>query len=169
MRLSPLQSHAANWMNPGSMMFQKQLRIKSALTAWFHMKLLIWWVKDSWILAICRLQPTACMQNRFSHVWLFETPQTVACQAPLSLGFSRQGYWTGLPFPPLGDLSDPGIEPVSYISCVGRCILYHYLGSPGFNLVQNTKQSKGRTVVVHGWGGCASVVWRGCSGLLTGC
>ena len=45
-----------------------------------------------------------------SHVRLFATPWTVACQAPLSMGVSRQGYWSGLPFPPLGDLPDPGIE-----------------------------------------------------------
>ena len=38
------------------------------------------------------------------------TPWTIACQAPLSMGFSRQGYWSGLPFPSLGDLPDPGIE-----------------------------------------------------------
>ena len=38
---------------------------------------------------------------------------TVACQAPLSMGFSRQQYWSGLPFPPPGDLPDPGIEPGS--------------------------------------------------------
>ena len=41
------------------------------------------------------------------------TPYTVACQAPLSMGFSRQEYWSGLPFPSPGDLSDPGIESVS--------------------------------------------------------
>ena len=41
------------------------------------------------------------------------TTWTVACQAPLSVGFSRQEYWSGLPFPPLGDLPDPGIEPTS--------------------------------------------------------
>ena len=40
----------------------------------------------------------------------FETPWTVACQAPLSMGFSRQEYWRGLPFPSPGDLPDPGIE-----------------------------------------------------------
>ena len=37
----------------------------------------------------------------------------VACQIPLSMGFFRQEYWSGLPFPPPGDLSDPGIEPAS--------------------------------------------------------
>ena len=41
------------------------------------------------------------------------TPWTVACQAPLCVGFSRQEYWSGLPFPFLGDLPDPGIEPQS--------------------------------------------------------
>ena len=48
-----------------------------------------------------------------SHVRLFATPWTVACQAPLSVGFSRQEYWSGLPFPSPGDLPDPGIEPGS--------------------------------------------------------
>ena len=41
------------------------------------------------------------------------TPWSVAHQTPLSTRFSRQEYWSGLPFPPPGDLSDPGIEPVS--------------------------------------------------------
>ena len=48
-----------------------------------------------------------------SHAWLFATPRTVACQVPLSMGFSRPEYWSGLPFPPPGDLPDPGIKPVS--------------------------------------------------------
>ena len=46
-------------------------------------------------------------------VQLFVTPWTVAHQAPLSMEFPRQEYWSGLPFPPPGDLSNPGIEPVS--------------------------------------------------------
>ena len=49
----------------------------------------------------------------FSCVQLFVTLWTVACQAPLSMGFSRQEYWSGLPFPSPGDLPDPGIEPRS--------------------------------------------------------
>ena len=48
-----------------------------------------------------------------SRVRLFATPWTVAYQAPLSMGFSRQWYWSGLPFPSPADLPDPGIEPVS--------------------------------------------------------
>ena len=47
----------------------------------------------------------------FSSVWLFVTLWTVACQASLSMGFSRQGYCSGLPFPSPGDLPDLGIEP----------------------------------------------------------
>ena len=43
----------------------------------------------------------------------FETPRTVAHQAPLSMGFSKHKYWSGLPFPSLGDLPGPGIEPMS--------------------------------------------------------
>ena len=42
-------------------------------------------------------------------------PMTVAHQAPLSMGFSRQEYWSRLPFPPPGDLLDPGIEPTSFV------------------------------------------------------
>ena len=48
-----------------------------------------------------------------SRVQLFVTPWTVAHQAPPSMGFSRQEYWSGLPFPSPGDLPDPGIEPRS--------------------------------------------------------
>ena len=48
-----------------------------------------------------------------SRVQLFATPWTVAYQAPPSMGFSWQEYWSGLPFPSLGDLPDPGTEPGS--------------------------------------------------------
>ena len=48
-----------------------------------------------------------------SHVQLLATPWTVAHQAPLSMGLSRQEYWSGLPFPSPGDLPNPGIEPGS--------------------------------------------------------
>ena len=57
-----------------------------------------------------------CALSHFSHVWLFVTPRAVADQALLSMGFSRQEYWSGLPFPPLGYLPDPGIEPLSPVS-----------------------------------------------------
>ena len=53
--------------------------------------------------------------SHLSRVQLCVTPRTIACQAPLSMGFSRQEYWSGLSFPPPGDLPDPsaGTEPAS--------------------------------------------------------
>ena len=59
---------------------------------------------------------SVCVLTHFSHVQLFATPWTVARQAPLSMGFSRREYWSGLPFPPPGDRPDPGIETVSLTS-----------------------------------------------------
>ena len=53
----------------------------------------------------------ACVLSCFSLVWLFSTLYTIAHQAPLSMGFSRQEYLSGLPFPSPGNLPDPGIEP----------------------------------------------------------
>ena len=55
-----------------------------------------------------------------SHVQLFATPWTVAHQAPLSTGLSRQEHWSRLPFPPPGDHPDPGIKSTSLVSCTGR-------------------------------------------------
>ena len=54
-----------------------------------------------------------CVLSHFNCVQLFATPRTTAFQAPLSMGFSWQEYWSGLPFPPPGDLSHPGIKPAS--------------------------------------------------------
>ena len=51
-----------------------------------------------------------------SHLRLFATPWTVALQAPPSMGFPRQEYWSGLPFPIPGDLPKPGIKPASLVS-----------------------------------------------------
>ena len=49
---------------------------------------------------------------------LFASPWTTSCQAPLSVEFSKQEYWSGLPFPTPGDLPDPGIKPTSFASPV---------------------------------------------------
>ena len=65
----------------------------------------------------------------FSHVQLFATPWTVACQASPPMGFSKQEYWSGLPFPSPGDLPDPGIEPTFPAWQVHSLTLNH-LGSP---------------------------------------
>ena len=55
----------------------------------------------------------------------FETSRTVACQAPLFMGFSRQEYWNGLPFPSPGDLPHPGIEPASPTLWANSLLLRH--------------------------------------------
>ena len=65
--------------------------------------------RDDPMCVCCRLSP-------FSGVRLFANLWTVAHQAPLSMGVSRQGYWSGLPSPPPGDLPHPGIEPTSLMS-----------------------------------------------------
>ena len=75
---------------------------------------------------LCR--PTCvCMLSHFSRVQFFATPWTVAHQAPLFMGFSRQEYWSGLPCPPPGDLPDPGIElNISHITCIGRWVFFFF-------------------------------------------
>ena len=61
--------------------------------------------------------------SSFSHVQLFATPWTAACQSPLSMGFSRQPYWSGLPCPPPGDLQTQGSN-----LCLS-CLLHWQAGS----------------------------------------
>ena len=76
--------------------------------------------------------PGGCMcvcTNHFSRVQLFRNPWTTARKAPLSMGFSRQESWSGLPCPPPGDLPDPGIEPTSPALQVDSLPLSHG-GSP---------------------------------------
>ena len=103
--------------------------------------------------------PCAWALSRFRHVQLFVTPWTVVCQAPLSMGFSRQEYWSGVPCPPPGDFPDSGIEPGSLmllhwqvgslsLAPPGKPPFSPYLsqtttsGSTGFNYVGSTKHLK---------------------------
>ena len=67
----------------------------------------------------CKIQPCVSTKS-FNHVQLFETLWSIACQAPLSMRFSRQGYWSGWPCPLPGDLLNPGIELTSPMSSEGR-------------------------------------------------
>ena len=67
----------------------------------------------------------ACVLSHLSRVPFCVTLWTVAHQAPLSIGLSRQGEWSGLPCPPPGDLPNPGVEPMSHVSSIGRRVLYH--------------------------------------------
>ena len=78
------------------------------------------------------------------------TPGTVACQAPLSMGFYRQEYWSGLPFPTPGDLSDPGLEslvsPALSVDSVPLC----YLGSPeDAKILSNNDCNHMKSIHVH--------------------
>ena len=65
-----------------------------------------------------------CVLSSFSHVRLFVTLCTIAHQPPLSIGFSRQEYWSELPCPPPGNLPDPEIKPKSLVSpaMAGGCL-----------------------------------------------
>ena len=65
------------------------------------------------VVYICWSPKHVKMKVLLSHIWLFLIPQTVVHQAPLSVEFSRQEYQSRLPFPPPGDLPDPGTEPRS--------------------------------------------------------
>ena len=83
-----------------------------------------WWIsKDA------QVEGCVCM---LSCALLFSTPWIAAHQAPLSVEFSRQDYWSGWPFPPSGNLPDPGIEPVSLTppTLAGRLFTTVPPGSP---------------------------------------
>ena len=72
------------------------------------------------------LHTHVCMLNCFSRVQLFATLWTLVHQAPLFRGFSRQEYWSGLPYPSPGESSWPRDRThIIYTSCIGRQILYH--------------------------------------------
>ena len=81
------------------------------------------------IMCVCVCVHVHTCARTLSHVQLFVTPWTVACQAPLSMKFSRQEYWNGLPLPSPGKESIPGsgTKPKSpaHISCIGSWILTH--------------------------------------------
>ena len=71
-------------------------------------------LKSCWQMQNTKLLADVC--SRLSHIWLFATLWTVAHQAPLSMAFSRQEYWSGLPSPPPEDLPYPQMEPASLMS-----------------------------------------------------
>ena len=80
-----------------------------------------WWFSKCAPQINCISTVGVCMLCR---VWVFETLWTVARQAPLSIGFSRQEYWSELLCPPPGDFPNPGMGPAAhYVSCFGRQIL----------------------------------------------
>ena len=82
---------------------------------------------------------TVCLLSHFSlytSLW-----NSVGLQAPLSKGFSRQEHWSGLPFPSLGDIPDPGIKPASlYVSCIVRQVFFFLILEPPGNSSHRTKR-----------------------------
>ena len=105
---------------------------------WFS----IWFTPEQWFWGwFC--SPQGTVSNTWRHIWfpwlkvkvkllsrilLFVTSWTVAYQAPQSMGFSRQEYWSGVPFPSPGDLSDPGIKPMGDLGSIRSHMI-----EPGFN------------------------------------
>ena len=99
-------------------MIRSHLRNHWKVRSWIFQQHIGRWSFVSWILLPLPLKIWR-MLSCFSCVWLFVIPRTVARQASLSLGFSRQEYWRELPFPSPGDLPDPGNRTgLSYISCI---------------------------------------------------
>ena len=82
---------------------------------------------EQWLIII------AVIKTAFSRVWLFAAPWAIAHQAPLSLKFSKQEYWSGLPFPTPGDRPDPGMEPTSP-ALAGEFFTTEPPGKPGLYL-----------------------------------
>ena len=93
-------------------MFQPQTRVSASLVS----------VSVCVCLYVCTFSHSVT-SNSFATLW------TLVYQAPLSMGFSRQEYWRGLPLPPPGDLPDPGIEPASLAPPVYHCTTWE---TPGF-------------------------------------
>ena len=110
------------WASPSSPSQKTVIHSPRYLMCWLLM--VPTWVL-LWALAfVCRgsclawrgVVVSVCVLSHFSCVWFFATPWAVACQAPLSMGSSRQEHWTGLSCPSPGDLPDPGIKPTSLMS-----------------------------------------------------
>ena len=101
-----------------------------------------------------------CVLSRFIHDCLLETQWTTALQAPLSMGFSRQEYWSELPFPPSGDLLNPGTEPVSHVApaLAGGFFTTRAPGKPAYWSVTMERALIGVTLMEHllGAGHCSS-------------
>ena len=120
----------------------------------------------SWILGtlMSMVLIIVCVYAVLSHVRLFVTPWTVARQAPLSMGFPRQEYWSGLPFHTPGDLSYPAIKPVSLASPYTSSLT---ILNQGFSLTldstcnfqesarnwpaQGNKQTKKSRMIIYRW------------------
>ena len=95
--------HATSWLRKKNLSFCSQ--DKRSLSKTFKVIISMWWDFGwSFSCLFCIFYFSSCVLSHFSHVLLFTSPQTVARQTPLSVGFSWQEYWSGLLCPPPGDL-----------------------------------------------------------------
>ena len=101
---------------------------------------------------ICNHPLHACLLSCFSHIRLFATLWTVGCQAPLSMGFSMQEYWSGLPCPSSGDLPVSGIKPVSLLSPAVACRLF--TTSATWEALNGISHFRGSLAEVFMWASC---------------
>ena len=119
------QARTLEWVaisfSKGSSRPRDQTPVTCITNGLLHCRQILYWLSHqeslkriNWIHTHNPVHPS--MLSHFSHVQLFETLWNVAHQAPLSMGFPRQEYWSGLTCPPLEDLPDPGIKPVSLTS-----------------------------------------------------
>ena len=92
--------------------------------------------REAWHAAVHRVATSRTEQQSPSHVRLFATPWTIACQSPLSMRFPRQEYWSGLSFPSPGNLPNPWIKLESS-ALQGDSLLSETLGKPHIYLLRS--------------------------------
>ena len=117
------------------------------------------YIRDHSLSFILWILTTAWCASCFSHVWLFGTLWIIAHQAPLSVGFSRQEYWSGLSCPPPEDLLDPGMEPRSLDSPVLAGGFFTTSTTWKAHMVQNDHQSKLTSVTTQLQFSCDEHFW----------
>ena len=106
-----LQARILEWVSTSSSRWSSRPwdQTHVSCVSWIAGRFLTWGATGKFKVLFIQM----CCAQSFSYVQLFATSWTVACQAPLSVGFSWQEYWSGLSFPSPGDLPGPGIEPMS--------------------------------------------------------
>ena len=89
------------------------------------------WLENWYRVCVCMCACVRVCAELFSHVRLSATPWSITLQAPLSVEFSKQEYWSGLPFPMSGDFPDPGIERLllHLLNLQEDCLLLNHQGS----------------------------------------
>jgi len=103
-----------------------------------------------WRVPMPSCKTEVCVLSRFSGIWLFET-LIITCQAPLSMGFPRQEYWSGLPFASPGDLPNTGIKLLSLTSPALAGGFFTTSATHPYHLIKTQLPPKG-SISKHYWG-----------------